>query len=244
MKTGIRTSGIRIRHMVAFVALGFLGTQALAANTDYLPEERRGVVIGSLIGASVGGPIGAGVGAIVGGAVIGKSVGVHRINGELSQQVDQVTAMNKHSEAELKARIANLHRSLAQAKSVEVVAKASPEVPIQFKTDSSTIESHYEDRLAEIAGIVSQSADARITLSGFADRRGDEVYNHRLSERRVGEVRDFLVAHGVPASRIDTRAFGETRPVSEEESPENFFFDRRVVMQFSVEPDETPLAAR
>ncbi|MEX0942282.1 MAG: sortase-associated OmpA-like protein PdsO [Pseudomonadales bacterium] len=235
---------MKVRHMVTFVVLGFLGTQTLAANTDSLPEERRGVVIGSLIGASVGGPIGAGAGAIIGGALIGKTMGVHRVNAELSEAVNQIAAMSERNETELKARIASLNRSLSEARSVEVVAKASPELPIQFKTDSSNIESHYKDRLAEIAGIVATSADARVILSGFADRRGEESYNQQLSELRVKEVKDFLVAHGVAANRIDTRAFGETRPVNDEDSPESFFFDRRVVMEFSVDSNESPVASR
>jgi outer membrane protein OmpA-like peptidoglycan-associated protein len=34
-----------------------------------------------------------------------------------------------------------------------------------------------------------------------------------------------------------TNAFGESKPLSQEETPENHFFDRRVVMQFSFDLD-------
>src|SRR4029077_20894088 len=51
--------------------------------------------------------------------------------------------------------------------------------------------------------------DAHLTLEGHADPRGSLEYNQALSERRVDRVRGFLVALGVPASNIQTKAFGK-----------------------------------
>ncbi len=81
-----------------------------------------------------------------------------------------------------------------------------------------------------------------MTLSGFADRRGDESYNLTLSKERVDAVKQFLMKHGVARSQSVTEAFGETKPVAREATPENHFFDRRVVLQVSV--DDLPIASR
>ncbi len=51
--------------------------------------------------------------------------------------------------------------------------------------------------------------DAHLTLEGHADHRGAVEYNLHLTERRVNRTKSFLVAHGVPAANIDTKAFGE-----------------------------------
>jgi outer membrane protein OmpA-like peptidoglycan-associated protein len=51
--------------------------------------------------------------------------------------------------------------------------------------------------------------DARLTLEGHADRRGAVEYNQHLTERRVDRTKSFLVAHGVPAASIETKAFGK-----------------------------------
>jgi hypothetical protein len=51
--------------------------------------------------------------------------------------------------------------------------------------------------------------DAHLILGGHADHRGSEEYNKALTERRVGSVKSFLVAQGVPEANIDTKAFGK-----------------------------------
>jgi outer membrane protein OmpA-like peptidoglycan-associated protein len=51
--------------------------------------------------------------------------------------------------------------------------------------------------------------DAHLTLEGHADHRGAVEYNQHLTERRVNRTKSFLVAHGVPAANIDTKAFGK-----------------------------------
>jgi outer membrane protein OmpA-like peptidoglycan-associated protein len=51
--------------------------------------------------------------------------------------------------------------------------------------------------------------DAHLTLEGHADHRGAVEYNQHLTERRVNRTKSFLVAHGVPAASIDTKALGE-----------------------------------
>jgi hypothetical protein len=59
--------------------------------------------------------------------------------------------------------------------------------------------------------------DARLTLSGHADPRGGAKYNQALTERRVGSVKNFLVQQGVPESSIDTKALGDTQPLTKDE---------------------------
>jgi hypothetical protein len=51
--------------------------------------------------------------------------------------------------------------------------------------------------------------DAHLILGGHADHRGSAEYNQALTERRVGTVKSFLVAQGVPEASIDTKAFGK-----------------------------------
>jgi OOP family OmpA-OmpF porin len=48
-----------------------------------------------------------------------------------------------------------------------------------------------------------------VTVIGKTDRVGSATANLALSQRRADQVRDALVAAGVPAVRIDTRWTGE-----------------------------------
>jgi OmpA-OmpF porin, OOP family len=58
--------------------------------------------------------------------------------------------------------------------------------------------------------------------------RGDAQYNQKLSERRAGSVRDWLVAHGVPGSRIAATGAGESRPIRSGTTEEDHQVNRRV----------------
>jgi outer membrane protein OmpA-like peptidoglycan-associated protein len=48
-----------------------------------------------------------------------------------------------------------------------------------------------------------------VEIEGFADPRGSEAYNRKLSTQRVNAVRDALIAQGVPPDRILVGAYGE-----------------------------------
>jgi formate hydrogenlyase transcriptional activator len=55
---------------------------------------------------------------------------------------------------------------------------------------------------------LAYKSDAHLLLAGHADRRGPEAYNHPLSERRAGLVKQFLVEQGVPEANINKQGFG------------------------------------
>ena len=59
--------------------------------------------------------------------------------------------------------------------------------------------------------------DAHLILGGHADIRGSDAYNQALSERRVNQVRGFLISQGVPEGDIETKAFGKERNLTLEE---------------------------
>ena len=59
--------------------------------------------------------------------------------------------------------------------------------------------------------------NGRLMIVGHADVRGPQAYNQRLSERRADLVRNFLVAHGVPADELQTRAVGKDQQLSEKQ---------------------------
>ena len=53
-----------------------------------------------------------------------------------------------------------------------------------------------------------------IVLRGHTDSVGDDDANMRVSERRAGLVRDWLVESGVAEDRITVIAIGEQRPIA------------------------------
>jgi outer membrane protein OmpA-like peptidoglycan-associated protein len=53
----------------------------------------------------------------------------------------------------------------------------------------------------------------RVSIEGHTDDVGDDAANMDLSNRRAQSVLRWLTEHGVAASRLEARGFGETRPL-------------------------------
>ena len=226
---------MRAKQLLTAVLVTLFTVPVFAAEVDTSVEEKRGFIAGGILGASLGGPIGAGFGAIVGGGIFGKLIGFSRINNELEAELQYQQSSFSTSRDQMRAEITQLGDELDYMIETQSVGWNGRELPIQFRTGSSKVEHHYEPQLKEIARVLSRNLDTKVSLSGFADRRGATDYNQKLSEQRVGEIRQYLLSHGVKPAQILSVAFGETKPLKQEQTSESNFFDRRVVMQFSFD---------
>jgi len=67
-----------------------------------------------------------------------------------------------------------------------------------------------------LEALKQQFAGKKLIVEGHTDKTPIRVSkwssNQELSEARADSVKQYLVAHGITASRITTRGFGETRP--------------------------------
>lgn len=84
--------------------------------------------------------------------------------------------------------------------------------PRSLKSEAALLPSE-KDTLKGIADAFKQylavKPDARLMLSGHADKRGTQSYNKPLSERRAELAKRFLVEQGIPEANLETQAFGE-----------------------------------
>jgi outer membrane protein OmpA-like peptidoglycan-associated protein len=89
--------------------------------------------------------------------------------------------------------------------------------PRYIKSKDALLESEketLESVAAAFAQYLAAQPDARLVLSGHADRRGPQAYNLPLSERRAALAKQFLVEKGTPEDKIDTQAFGKEQDLS------------------------------
>ncbi|MFZ4761823.1 MAG: peptidoglycan-associated lipoprotein Pal [Alphaproteobacteria bacterium] len=68
-----------------------------------------------------------------------------------------------------------------------------------------------------------------ITVEGHCDERGTREYNLALGDRRATSVRNYLVASGVEASRIQTISYGKERPAASGNDEASWAQNRRGV---------------
>jgi peptidoglycan-associated lipoprotein len=82
-----------------------------------------------------------------------------------------------------------------------------------FDFDAYSIRPDAAQSLATQAEWLKRYPGVRIRIEGNADERGTVEYNFALGGRRANSVKEFLVAHGVSAARIDTVSYGKARPI-------------------------------
>ena len=83
---------------------------------------------------------------------------------------------------------------------------------IFFDFDSSSVRADQSPSLDKLVVWMGENNQVRLLISGHADERGTTEYNLALGERRANSVREYLIAGGVSAGRLQTVSYGEERP--------------------------------
>ncbi len=84
---------------------------------------------------------------------------------------------------------------------------------VLFAVDTSTITDQGKSILDGQAQWLLTNTDYRAVIEGHADEQGTREYNLALGFRRANAVREYLVARGVPASRLEVTSYGKERPI-------------------------------
>ena len=100
---------------------------------------------------------------------------------------------------------------------------------VHFATNKAEIKEESFDLLRDVADVLRKySQITKIQIEGHTDSHGSGSYNQKLSHRRAASVKQFLVEQGISASRLETRGFGETDPIADNDTQEGRAKNRRV----------------
>jgi sortase system peptidoglycan-associated protein len=209
-------------------------------------NEMIGLSSGAIIGTAIAGPLG-GIIAGIFGVMIADDVNSDKrldtANTALEQKEQQLFVMQRNferSKERTSVQIASMDSALEQATFKHSAQEI--ESNIQFKTASYLLEEHYKSQLNLIAHTLQKYPKLSITLSGFADKRGDSTSNQALSEQRALTVKNYLVDKNVKKEQVITNSFGESSLVSAGVHFEDDFFDRRVMLKISDSQTEMTAA--
>jgi OOP family OmpA-OmpF porin len=97
-----------------------------------------------------------------------------------------------------------------------------------FAFNSATLTPGAIAELSDTLSSLQNDPELRIRIDGHTDSVGSDAYNLRLSERRADSVKRYLVSEGISATRIETRGFGESSPVADNDTEEGRARNRRV----------------
>ena len=100
---------------------------------------------------------------------------------------------------------------------------------IFFDTDRNTLSPQATATLDRQASWLQQYPQVNVWVAGNCDERGTEEYNLALGQRRAAADRDYLVAHGIQRSRIETISYGKSRPIDAASTPEAWAQNRNAI---------------
>lgn len=83
--------------------------------------------------------------------------------------------------------------------------------PANFDLNRSGLSEETKKSLDHDIEILKKNPNVKLIINGYADSRGSQEYNARISQMRANTVRNYFLQHGVPAKRIvETKGYGET----------------------------------
>jgi outer membrane protein OmpA-like peptidoglycan-associated protein len=225
-----------------------------------------GAVIGGLAAGPIGAVVGAGVGTWLGSRVhrahdAGKAEAKVAVLQNDRAQLEKETAELKSESASLataKSDLEETNRALSArldqlAHTVETAQEATDDAAreqaakvidglqgdVLFRTGSAEIDEETARDIGVIAGVLTKSPALTVRLDGYADPRGSDDLNLKLSQARADAVRDLLLAAGVPEQSLEINAYGKSESTAQD--VDGYAFERRVRLTLQAAP-AAPLA--
>jgi OmpA-OmpF porin, OOP family len=87
-----------------------------------------------------------------------------------------------------------------------------------FDTGKSTLKTESFKELNELAEYMLLKKSLKVEIAGHTDNVGNKDANQKLSEDRANSVKVYLVKKGIEAARIVAKGYGDTQPVSDNDS--------------------------
>jgi len=104
---------------------------------------------------------------------------------------------------------------------------------IHFDYNEYAVKANDQATLQKQAQWLAKYPAVKLTIEGHCDERGTREYNLALGARRANAVKEYLVAQGVAAARLETVSYGKERPICTESSEECWAQNRRGVSVIS-----------
>lgn len=130
---------------------------------------------------------------------------------------DTTATAPRYPDAATRARIGQLLGRIEDAYFDYDKATLRPDA-IQALTAAST----------ELASILKNYPDYKLTIEGHCDERGSAEYNLALGDRRAEAAKEYLTQTGVPAGQLRQVSYGKDRQVCQEHEETCWQKNRRV----------------
>ena len=97
---------------------------------------------------------------------------------------------------------ADLDKALEQLRNVSVF----------FEFDSAILTKDAQEKLTNVANILTAHPELKVRIEGNCDERGSGQYNLALGQRRADSAKKYLAGLGVQSQQITAISFGAEKP--------------------------------
>lgn len=104
---------------------------------------------------------------------------------------------------------------------------------IQFKFQSADLLPQSYKVLNEIAVILKQNPDIKLSIEGHTSSDGEIGANIKLSQNRASAVKKYLESKNIDPSRLKANGYGQTQPLNNGETAAEKAKNRRVELKLS-----------
>ena len=105
---------------------------------------------------------------------------------------------------------------------------------VYFDFDRSELTEKAKELLAQVGELLIKEERFTITIEGHTDARGTEDYNFTLGAKRAMKVKEFLVAYGIDAKRMESVSYGKEAPKVEGATEEAYSQNRRANFRVNI----------
>jgi OmpA-OmpF porin, OOP family len=99
---------------------------------------------------------------------------------------------------------------------------------IYFKSNSDELTDFAKKGLEELVLTLTKENKLMIEIGAHTDNQGSDEYNKSLSEKRAIAVKQYLLQKGVSEKLLSAKGYGESQPITNNETEEKRAMNRRV----------------
>ena len=98
---------------------------------------------------------------------------------------------------------------------------------IFFETDKYELKKTSANELRKLVEFLNNNPTRKIEIGGHTDNVGSSTHNKRLSTNRAETVYKFLIEKGINSDRLSFKGYGDSKPISTNETEEGRALNRR-----------------
>ena len=84
-----------------------------------------------------------------------------------------------------------------------------------------------KDIIEDFSDYLKINKSLKVSIEGHTDNAGNPIDNQKLSEDRANAVANYLGEQGIEKSRLTSKGFGATKPISDNSSESSMAKNRR-----------------